>query len=89
MENAQTENSSACGASELADVLGKLPDATLWMTRESKWRLSNGGNSKGAVPVHGKPSATAKVPLYTEEQMQAERERCFALGRNAGLPNAI
>lgn len=70
-------------ASELTDVLGKLPDATLWMTRESKWRLSNGGNNKGAVPVHGNPSATAKVPLYTEEQMQAERERCFEIGRNA------
>lgn len=35
-----------------------------WMTGESQRRLAAGGNCKGAVPVHGKPSATATIPLY-------------------------
>lgn len=84
MSEPGTQNEATEGRPKLTEVLGKLPEAALWMTHESKWRLANGGNSKGAVPVHGKPSPTAKVPLYTEEQMQAERERCFEIGRNAG-----
>jgi len=54
--------------------------ARFWMTRESEWRLANGGNSKGAVPVHGKPSSTAVIPLYDQAALDAavaaEREAC-------------
>ena len=39
-----------------------------WMTYESKHRLSNGGNCKGAVPVHKNPSHASCVPLYTAPQ---------------------
>jgi hypothetical protein len=35
------------------------------MTTESEWRLANGGNCKGAVPVHGKRSRISTIPLYT------------------------
>ena len=39
-----------------------------WMTDESKYRLvEQGGNSKGSVPVHKRPSATAKIPLYIRD----------------------
>lgn len=50
--------------------LPPLTDAKLWMTHESRFRLANGGNGKGAVPVHGKRSATAVVPLYTADEMR-------------------
>ena len=36
-----------------------------WITRESKWRLTGGGNSIGTVPVHAKQSNIASIPLYT------------------------
>lgn len=36
----------------------------VWMTSESKWRLQNGGNCKGAVPVHKKKSNASNIPLY-------------------------
>ncbi|NHZ94600.1 DUF551 domain-containing protein [Massilia sp. CCM 8734] len=49
----------------------ELPEAKLWMTHESRYRLQDGGNCKGAVPVHGKKSSTAKLPLFTEDQMRA------------------
>ena len=65
------------GQSASKALLGDLPEPSLWMTHESMRNLANGGNSKGAVPVHGKRSATAKIPLYTEEQIQSERIRCF------------
>lgn len=51
--------------------LPPLPESSLWMTHESHYRLKDGGNCKGAVPVHGKPSSTAKLPLYTADQMRA------------------
>ncbi len=54
--------------------------ASFWMTKESKFRISNGGNSKGAVPVHGKQSATSVIPLYEQAAIDAavaaEREAC-------------
>ena len=55
-----------------------LPPAGLWMTTESQYRLKAGGNSKGAVPVHGKPSATAILPLFTAEQMRLYAEMAVA-----------
>lgn len=45
--------------------------ARFWLTHESKSRLADGGNSRGAVPVHGKPSATAIIPLYEKWQIDA------------------
>lgn len=36
-----------------------------WISYESLGRLKNGGNSRGAVPVHTIQSHTAKIPLYT------------------------
>ena len=55
--------------------------ARFWMTRESERRLAKGGNCKGAVPVHGKPSSTAIVPLYDQAAIDAavaaEREWCI------------
>ena len=45
------------------------PDVTVepvaWISYESLGRLKNGGNSRGAVPVHTIQSHTAKIPLYT------------------------
>lgn len=38
--------------------------AAVWMTRESRLRLRDGGNCKGAVPVHGKRSNAACLPLF-------------------------
>lgn len=50
-----------------------------WMTREAEYRLKNGGNAKGAVPVHARPSVAAKIPLYGQAELDAavaaERER--------------
>ncbi len=43
-----------------------------WMTRESQHRLAAGGNCKGAVPVHGKRSATATIPLYAAMSATAD-----------------
>jgi len=43
-----------------------------WITHESKWRLTGGGNAGGTVPVHAKQSNTAKYPLYTTPQPQRE-----------------
>ena len=43
-----------------------------WITHESKWRLTGGGNAGGTVPVHAKQSKTAKYPLYTTPQPQRE-----------------
>ena len=73
MENQEAKNEALIGGSELNAGLGALPSPFAWMTHESKWRLANGGNCKAAVPVHGKRSATATIRLYTEEQMQVER----------------
>lgn len=73
---------------DLTEVLGNIPVADIWMTRESSWRLANDNNTRIAVPVHSKPSLAANIPLYTEEQMQAERARCFEIGRAAGLKEA-
>jgi hypothetical protein len=54
-----------------------------FMTHESKHSLINGGNCKGAVPVHGGPSKTAKIPLYTGEVLDRidELERQLAEAR--------
>jgi hypothetical protein len=48
------------------------------------YRLTQGGNCKGAVPVHGKASATAKLPLFTAEQMIAYGKRCAAIAKATG-----
>jgi hypothetical protein len=37
-----------------------------YVTRESLWRLQRGGNCKGAVPMHLKPSVVANIGLYHE-----------------------
>jgi hypothetical protein len=66
-----------------AEPVYSLPEAGLWMTMESRSRLAAGGNGKGAVPVHGKRSATATIPLYTAEQM---REALRASVAPAGVP---
>ena len=53
-----------------------------WMTYESKHRLSNGGNCKGAVPVHKNPSHASCVPLYTAPQPAKQpltREQALAV----------
>ena len=54
-----------------------------WMTFESRWRMAQGGNSKGAVPVHGKRSVTADIPLYDQATLDAaiaaERERWVSI----------
>ena len=35
------------------------------MTRESAYRLANGGNeSRGSVPIHRSESNTARIPVY-------------------------
>lgn len=65
------------------EILGDLPEASLWMTPESKLSITKyGGNCKGTVPVHYKRSYVSTIPLYTEEQMLSERKRCFDLGRS-------
>lgn len=59
-----------------------------WMTRESANRLKTGGNCKGAVPVHGEPSVSARRPLYDQAALDAavaaERARCAAIARRWG-----
>ena len=35
-----------------------------WMTHESSMRLKDGGNCKGAVPVHQQQSHASSIPLY-------------------------
>ena len=55
----------------LNEALAEQPaekEPVAWMTYESKHRLSNGGNCKGAVPVHKNPSHASCVPLYTAPQ---------------------
>ena len=69
---------------EVPAEIGEFPAGNMWMTPESRHRLSNGGNSKGSVPVHGQKSATATIPLYTAETLQAERVRCFNIGAAKG-----
>lgn len=67
--------------------------ARFWMTRESEWRLARGGNSKGAVPVHGKQSATAVVPLYDQAALDAavaaSREACAKVCDEAAFTAAL
>ncbi len=41
------------------------PDA--WITGESMWRLRDGGNCRGAVPVHASRSSTAKYGVYFDQ----------------------
>ena len=41
-----------------------------WISRESQWRLEDGGNANGTVPIHAKPSNTSKYPVYTAPQLQ-------------------
>lgn len=38
-----------------------------YMTREAVRRLADGGNCKGAVPVHLKRSKVACIPLYADQ----------------------
>jgi hypothetical protein len=52
---------------------------SVWMTYESALRLAvDGGNCKGAVPVHSKRSATSTIPLYD----QATLDAAFSAGRD-------
>lgn len=39
-----------------------------WMTRESAARLKDGGNCRGAVPVHQKRSTIATIPVYVRQE---------------------
>ncbi len=55
----------------------KLPKPVAWATYESMFRLESGGNHRGYVPMHAKPSAHSKVGLYTEEQMKQELDKCL------------
>jgi hypothetical protein len=43
----------------------QVQEPVAWISYESLGRLKNGGNSRGAVPVHTIQSYTAKIPLYT------------------------
>ena len=49
----------------LAEQPAQQQEPVAWMSNESKWRLKQGGNSKGAVPVHKNKTTTSKIPLYT------------------------
>jgi hypothetical protein len=46
-----------------------------WISYESLGRLKNGGNSRGAVPVHTIQSHTAKIPLYTAPREPLTEEK--------------
>ena len=63
-----------------------------WMTEESARRLVDGGNCKGAVPVHSKRSTTAKIPMYDQAEINAavaaERERCAAVCKGYAIRHA-
>lgn len=48
----------------------KKQEPVAWITHESKWRLTGGGNANGTAPVHAKKSNTAKYPLYITPQPQ-------------------
>lgn len=61
-----------------APAVPSLPESSIWMTKESKWRLADGGNCKGSVPVHAKKTSTSFLPLFTAEQMQAYGRECVA-----------
>ena len=43
----------------------KKPEPIAWISKESLYRLSKGGNSNGTVPVHVKQSIASNTPLYT------------------------
>ncbi len=68
-------------------TLPPLPKPVAWMSNESAYRLINGGNAKGAVPVHQNRSHTSTRPLFTQHQLEAyaaaallaEREACAKL----------
>jgi len=57
------------------------PKPTAWMTEESKYRLMNGGNCRGAVPVHAEKSHISTIPLYSEAQLK----NAFSAGIKKGL----
>lgn len=67
------------------EALPPLPKPFAWMTNESAHRLAQGGNCKGAVPVHGRQSTTAKNALFLGAQMHAMYEAgyCAALSQPA------
>ena len=66
-----------------------------WISKESEYKLKQGGNIRGSVPVHAIKSSVSKIPLYTHppkreplthdlnaakaEIIQAERERLAML----------
>lgn len=56
-----------------------LPEPAAYMTREAQRRLADGGNSKGAVPVHLKRSNVACIPLFTADQMREAAARIAEL----------
>lgn len=60
----------------------KLPEPVAWMSNESKRRLADGGNRKGAVPVHQRKSSISKIPLFTEDQLREALARQEAVMRH-------
>lgn len=72
-------------ASHVVEVACRLPQAEFWITPRSLFRLAQGGNAKGNVPVHGKEGKTARIPLFTAAQMQvfadAYHSRCVETER--------
>lgn len=41
-----------------------------WMTRESLYRLTSGGNSsRGSVPVHANKSKVAYIGIHVDEEL--------------------
>ena len=63
-----------------------------WISHESMRRLREGGNCKGTVPVHLKPSHTSTIPLYlappkreplTEAELEPIRRRMMMEAYNA------
>jgi hypothetical protein len=45
------------------------PKPFAWMTKESERNLKRGGNCKGTVPVHGRQSHVATVPIYSSSRI--------------------
>lgn len=64
-------------------TLPPLPEPCAWMSTESACRLINGGNAKGAVPVHQHRSHTSTRPLFTQHQMEAYAAAAVAAEREA------
>ena len=62
-----------------------------WITRESRRRLTeDGGNCKGAVPVHHKPSSAAIIPVFDSPEFYvAQKEPAMTSQTEHPLDAAI